>query len=142
MIPAVFGLNRNRRPASVAVNLADETVDIDHQAFITRAGAHPPRTSQCLCQHAVELADMAEGERSQERSQRRWCRQPATQKPARATRSQYLTVMKKPCSGGRLRGTTGRNAAINAVAVGTLVARRPPRRSQRAGTTALGSCLG
>jgi len=45
----------------VTVDLADETVDVDHQPPHARAGARLPRALERLRQDSVELADMPEG---------------------------------------------------------------------------------
>ncbi len=42
----------------VAVDLADEAVQVDHQRQITGAGARSPGTSERHVQDTVELADM------------------------------------------------------------------------------------
>ena len=53
-----------------AAGLADERVDIDDQPRLARTGARRPRAGECVAQHAVELADMAEGECSEQRPER------------------------------------------------------------------------
>src|SRR5207245_5922376 len=61
VIPAPLGVPETDPLLPVAMNLADEAVEVDHEALLTRASARPPRTRQCLCEHAVELAHMPEG---------------------------------------------------------------------------------
>jgi len=47
----------------VAVDLADEAVQIDHQRPVSGPGARVPRSGQGDVEHAVELADVPEGSR-------------------------------------------------------------------------------
>lgn len=77
----------------VAVHLADEAVDVDHQSAVARAGAGQPRPLQRPAQQRVELAHMPERERAQERPQRRGRRQPAAQQSTSATRAQHARVV-------------------------------------------------
>jgi hypothetical protein len=93
VIPALLGVPETDSLLLAAVRLPDETVDIDNETLITRTGARPPRTRQCLCQYAVELAHVTEGERPQKRPERGGRRQPATQETSGATRSQQLAVI-------------------------------------------------
>jgi hypothetical protein len=55
----------------VAVDLADGGVQVDGHGPIARAGAGRPRPAHEGLGHAVELADVAEGEAAQERPERR-----------------------------------------------------------------------
>jgi hypothetical protein len=55
----------------VAVDLADEAVDVDHQPPRARPGARQPRASQHLAQDAVELAHVPEREGAPKRPERR-----------------------------------------------------------------------
>ena len=57
----------------MAVDLADEGVDVDHQPRGAGARARLPGAAQQLAEHAVELADMPERKRAQERPERRRC---------------------------------------------------------------------
>ena len=54
----------------IAIDLADETVDVDDEPFSTRAGSGGPRPLKADRQDTVELADMTERERAQKRAQR------------------------------------------------------------------------
>ncbi|MGI9098494.1 MAG: hypothetical protein ACR2H2_08395 [Solirubrobacteraceae bacterium] len=45
----------------MAMDLADEAVDIDHEASLARAGAQLPGALERHRQDAIELADMPEG---------------------------------------------------------------------------------
>jgi len=57
-----------------AVHLCDRRVEIDHQVLtLTGSGARRPRVGQQAAAHSVELADMAERERPEERPERRRC---------------------------------------------------------------------
>jgi hypothetical protein len=51
----------------IAIDLADEAVHVDNETLIAGTGACHPRTSQAVCQHPVELADMPKRERPQKR---------------------------------------------------------------------------
>jgi hypothetical protein len=57
----------------VAVHFADERVHVDHESLLARPGARPPGPLDRPSQHAVELARMAEGERTEKRSDGRRC---------------------------------------------------------------------
>ncbi len=89
----VFGVSKASALLFIAVDLADETVDVDHEAIITGAGAGPPRARESLRQQPVELTDMPKGERPQERPQCRRGRQPPAQQPARAARTQHIAII-------------------------------------------------
>jgi hypothetical protein len=56
----------------VAVDLADGGVHVDGHRLGPRSGASGPRPGKDLLGGLVELADVAEGERAQERAQGRW----------------------------------------------------------------------
>lgn len=60
----------------VAVDLADGGVHIDGHRRLVRSGTSGPRPGKDLLGGLVELADVAEGERTQERAQRRWRQHP------------------------------------------------------------------
>jgi hypothetical protein len=77
----------------VAVNLADEAVDVDDEAPLARPGARPPCAREALAEHAVELAHVPEGKRAQERAERRGRGHPAAQKPPRAPCAQHVAVV-------------------------------------------------
>jgi hypothetical protein len=47
----------------VAIDLADEAVQINHRGPIASSNAGPPRRADQLIQHTVELTDMPEAER-------------------------------------------------------------------------------
>jgi hypothetical protein len=55
----------------VAVNLADEAVHIHNESILARTGTRRPRPPEAVSEHPVELADMPERERPQERTERR-----------------------------------------------------------------------
>jgi hypothetical protein len=57
----------------VPVDLADRGVHVHDQRPVTRSGAGPPRAAEKLTGHLVELADMAERERTQPGPDRRGC---------------------------------------------------------------------
>jgi hypothetical protein len=66
---------------------------IDRHRVVPRSGTETPRAPQRLAGHPVELADMPEGERTQERAQRRRCHHPKPQHPLRRTRAQHVRVI-------------------------------------------------
>ena len=83
VIAALAGVAERGALLAVAVNLADEAVDIDDQP--SRAGSGPgvPRACQRDARHAIELAHVPERERAQKRTERRRRRDPAAQQPTR-----------------------------------------------------------
>jgi hypothetical protein len=56
----------------MAVDLADGGVHIDGHWLLARAGAGGPCSGKERLGDAVELADVTEGERAQERAERGW----------------------------------------------------------------------
>jgi hypothetical protein len=93
VIPALARIANSRALLLIAVDLADEAVDVNDQPALTRSSARRPRARQRHVEHTVKLADMTERERPQKRAQRRRGRNPSTQQPARATRSQQIAVI-------------------------------------------------
>jgi pimeloyl-ACP methyl ester carboxylesterase len=76
-----------------AEGLADERVDIDDEALGARARAGPPRALDRRGQDAVELADMPERERAQERAQRRGRHHAMPDDVGGAARPQHVAVV-------------------------------------------------
>jgi hypothetical protein len=52
-------------------HLADERVDVDHEALVARAGAESPGARERIGQDPVELPDVPKRERPQEGAERR-----------------------------------------------------------------------
>ena len=77
----------------VAMDLADEAVDVDHQSRLAGAGARLPRSAKRLVEHAIELADMPEGERAQERAERRRGHRPVPQNRLGAPGAQHVAAI-------------------------------------------------
>ena len=77
----------------LADDLGDGRVDIDNKTPGARPGTENPRTAEHLAGDLVELADMPERERTQERPQRRGCHHPEPQHPLRRTRAQHVRVV-------------------------------------------------
>ncbi len=71
VVAAPAGVAERGALLGAAEHLANERVDIDHEALVARAGASLPGTSQRVCQNAIELADVPERQRAQERAKRR-----------------------------------------------------------------------
>lgn len=71
MVAKLSGVPVARALLLVAVDLSDETVDVDHQSLCARACAGVPRAAQGLGEDTVELADMPEAEPAQEHPERR-----------------------------------------------------------------------
>ncbi len=67
----------------VAVHLADRRVEIDHQLVVAGPRARRPCPTQRFRGNLVELAEMPERERPQERAQRRGSHHPEPQHPLR-----------------------------------------------------------
>ena len=93
VIPKLLGVPEPGALLLVAAHLADEAVDVDDQPAGAGASAGLPRPRERLTEDLVELANMPEGERPQERAQRRGRRDPAPEQPPRAARSQHLAVI-------------------------------------------------
>ena len=99
MIPELLGVPVAGALFLVAVDLADEAVDIDHQRPVTRPGARGPRARERLVEHPVELPDVPEGERPQKRPERRRRHHPMPQDQARAPGSQHVHVIDRVRAG-------------------------------------------
>ena len=76
-----------------AAHLADEAVHVDHEPAGAWPGARLPGPLERTAQQRVELPDVPERERAQERPQCRGRRHPAAQQPPRPTRPQQLAVI-------------------------------------------------
>jgi hypothetical protein len=70
VIPELAGVPVAGALLLLAVDLADEAVEIDHQRPVPGSRPGLPRARERDIKHAVELADMPERERPQERSER------------------------------------------------------------------------
>ena len=81
---AVFGF---------AVHLADRRVQIDRHRRAAGPGARRPGPPDRLGDHGVELADVTEGERAQERAQRRRRHHPERQHPLGRPGAQPVSVI-------------------------------------------------
>ena len=93
VIPELLGVADPGALLGVPVDLADEGVDVDHQAPFARARAGPPRASQRLAEHAVELAHMPERKRTQKRAQRRGRHRPMPEQRLGPPRPQHIAVI-------------------------------------------------
>jgi hypothetical protein len=72
MVAEHLGVAVGRPALGVAVDLADGGVHIDGDRLLGGAGPSGPRAGEQGLGHAVELADVAEGERAQERADGGW----------------------------------------------------------------------
>ena len=77
----------------LAEHLADRRVQIDRHRRRPGPSAHRPGPPDGLGDHCVELAEVAGGERPQERPQRRWCHHPERQDPGRRAGAQLVGVI-------------------------------------------------
>jgi hypothetical protein len=71
VVAALAGIAVGGAPLLVTVDLADEAVDVDDEPPRGRARTRRPGSPQRLTEYAVELAHVPEGERAQERAERR-----------------------------------------------------------------------
>ena len=76
-----------------AVHLTHRRVEIDCHWIGARSRAEAPRAPQRFADHPVELADMTERERPQERPQRRGSHHPEPQHSLRRPRAQHVRVI-------------------------------------------------
>ena len=93
MIPQQPGVPVAGAALQAAADLADEAVDVDDEAVVTRPGACLPGALNGPAEQPVELAHMPERECPQKRPERRRRRHPAAEQPARATRAQDIAVI-------------------------------------------------
>ena len=77
----------------ITVDLADEAVDVDHQRQLTRSRAGIPGPPERPVDDQVELADMPERERPQERPERRRRHHPVPQDQLRAPGAEHVHVI-------------------------------------------------
>ena len=87
------GVAERRALLGPAVHLANERIDIDDQALVARAGAGRPRPRQRLSQHPVELTDVPERKRPEERAQRRRRRDLMAEDRAGPPGAQHVAVI-------------------------------------------------
>jgi len=92
VVAAPAGVAERRALLAVAVDLADEAVDVDHQTPVAGTGPRLPRPLERLGQQPVELTDMPERERTQERAERRR-RSHATEQRPQAPGPQHIAVV-------------------------------------------------
>jgi hypothetical protein len=71
VIPALVGVPIAGPLLVIAVDLTNELINIHNEPILARSGASRPRALQTVSQHPVELADVPERERPQERPERR-----------------------------------------------------------------------
>src|SRR3954451_22414336 len=71
VIAADAGVAERGALLAAPVDLADEGVDVDHQALDARTGACPPGARERIAQDPVKLADVPERKRPQKRPERR-----------------------------------------------------------------------
>jgi hypothetical protein len=83
----------------VAVDLAHRGVDVDRQLLGARAGASGPGSGQEGLGDPVELADVAEGERPQERAQGRGGHHPVPEHLLGPCGAQHLSVIDRVATG-------------------------------------------
>ncbi len=93
VIPKLTCVSVGRTLLGAAVDLADEAVQVDHQRPVTRPGASLPRAGERDVEHPVELADVPEGERAQERPQCRRGHHPVPEDQARGAGTQQVHVL-------------------------------------------------
>ena len=93
VIAAPTGVTEAGALLGIAVDVADEAVDVDDQSAVARAGPGAPRTCERLGEQPVELADMPEREGAQERAERRRRSDPATSADNRPERSTSQSSM-------------------------------------------------
>jgi len=74
-------------------DLDDRRVEVDRQRLRARAGASCPRSPNDRLEGAVELAHVAEGERAQERPQRRGGDHPLPEHALRLAAAQHVGVV-------------------------------------------------
>jgi transposase len=86
------GVAEARALLVIAVDLADETIDVDQQPPVARARAGLPRPRKRAVEHPVQLAHVAEGKRAQKRAQRRRRGHP-TQQPIGPPSPQHVGVI-------------------------------------------------
>jgi hypothetical protein len=67
VIPALSGVPIAGTLLVIAIDLANEAVDIDKEAILARSGTGRPRPPEAVSEYPVKLADMPEGERAKER---------------------------------------------------------------------------
>jgi hypothetical protein len=71
VIPALVGVPIAGPLLVIAIDLADERINIHNEPIVAWSRACRPRARQTVSQHSVELADVPERERPQERPERR-----------------------------------------------------------------------
>jgi hypothetical protein len=75
------------------VDLTDERIDVDRQRVLARPGAGRPRPRKAVGEHPIQLADVPERERPQERPKRRRRRDPMPEHRGGLPRAQHVAVL-------------------------------------------------
>ena len=110
VVAALAGVTERGSLLGVTVNLDDGGVHVDGQRAIAGAGTGRPRPTQSDISNAVELADMTEGERPQERAHRRRRHGPVRKDLRRRSRPEHVDVGDEVPAGGH-RGHQGQQLA-------------------------------
>ncbi len=82
-----------RTTLGLAAHLADGGVEVDDEPTRPRARTEGPGPAKGFAEHPVELADVTEGERPQERSERGRCHHPMPQHRLRGPGAQHVGVV-------------------------------------------------
>jgi len=101
----------------VAVDLAHRGIEVHRQLLGARAGAGGPRSGQEGLGDPVQLADVAEGERAQERAQRRGGHHPMPEDLLGASGPQHVSVVDRVAAGHH-RVQQGQHLAAGPVVAG------------------------
>jgi hypothetical protein len=75
------------------VHLTDRGIQIDGQRLVARSSASRPRPIQDRGEETIQLADVTERERAQERATRRRCHHPMPQHLVGGTRAQHINIV-------------------------------------------------
>jgi hypothetical protein len=93
VVATLAGIAKRSALLVIAVDLTDERIDVDRQTLLARSRAGCPCPPKALREHPIELTDMPEGERAQERPQRRRRADAVPEHRRGLSRAQHVAVL-------------------------------------------------
>jgi len=93
VIPVLVGVPIAGTLLVIAIDLTNERINIHNEPIVAWSGACRPRPPEAVSEYSVELADVPEGERPQERPERRRSRHSMAQHRPCLARAKHVTII-------------------------------------------------